>query len=74
MAEAYRCPQCGAEVPGDAPQGLCLTDRFSSGLVKTQLICPFRGAIPRESAYRAEAETLRRVEEECARFLWLGAR
>ena len=23
MAEAYRCPQCGAEVPGDAPQGLC---------------------------------------------------
>ena len=23
MAESYRCPQCGAEVPGDAPQGLC---------------------------------------------------
>ena len=23
MAEAYRCPECGAEVPRDAPQGLC---------------------------------------------------
>ncbi len=23
MAESNRCPQCGAEVPGDAPQGLC---------------------------------------------------
>ena len=23
MAESSRCPQCGAEVPGDAPQGLC---------------------------------------------------
>ena len=23
MAESYRCPQCGAEVPRDAPQGLC---------------------------------------------------
>ncbi len=23
MAESYRCPQCGAEVPKDAPQGLC---------------------------------------------------
>ena len=23
MAEAYRCSQCGAEVPGDAPQGIC---------------------------------------------------
>ncbi|MGO9114969.1 MAG: protein kinase domain-containing protein, partial [Thermoguttaceae bacterium] len=23
MAQSYQCPQCGAEVPGDAPQGLC---------------------------------------------------
>ncbi len=23
MTEPSRCPQCGAEVPGDAPQGLC---------------------------------------------------
>lgn len=23
MAESYCCPQCGSEVPGDAPQGLC---------------------------------------------------
>ena len=23
MAESYCCPQCGGEVPGDAPQGLC---------------------------------------------------
>ena len=23
MAESYRCPQCAAQVPGDAPQGLC---------------------------------------------------
>ena len=23
MTDPSRCPQCGAEVPGDAPQGLC---------------------------------------------------
>ena len=23
MAESNRCPQCGTDVPGDAPQGLC---------------------------------------------------
>ncbi|MCX7427735.1 MAG: protein kinase [Planctomycetia bacterium] len=31
MAESCRCPQCGAEVPGDAPQGLCPNCLLAAG-------------------------------------------
>ena len=32
MAETYRCPRCGAQVPGDAPQGLCPNCVLEAGL------------------------------------------
>ena len=32
MAESRCCPQCGAEVPGDAPQGLCPACMLKAGL------------------------------------------
>src|SRR4051812_27344621 len=32
MTEARRCPECGAELPGDAPEGLCPRCLFRRGL------------------------------------------
>ena len=32
MSEAHRCPQCGAEVPEDAPEGLCPNCVLKAGL------------------------------------------
>src|SRR5205807_1508492 len=32
MTDVHACPDCGAEVPGDAPQGLCPQCLLESGL------------------------------------------
>jgi len=48
MPEPYRCPQCGIEVPGDAPQGLCPNCVLQAGFAKggesqTGFECPCTG-------------------------------
>ena len=47
MVESHRCPQCGIEVPGDAPQGLCPNCVLKAGF----------GAQQSEGASQAGAES-----------------
>ena len=49
MAESSRCPQCGAEVPGDAPQGLCPNCVLKAGF-GTQQTERVRSAGPESAA------------------------
>ncbi len=47
MAESNRCPQCGAEVPQDAPQGLCPGCVLKAGF----------GTQPTDSGWRTGADS-----------------
>src|SRR4051794_13823396 len=40
MAEAHACPECGAELPADAPEGLCPSCLLHSGLASAWMLSP----------------------------------
>ncbi|NLF07144.1 MAG: protein kinase [Pirellulaceae bacterium] len=56
MAESYHCPHCGAEVPGDAPQGLCPNCVLKAGFgtQQTDSVRPARSESASGSSFDAQ--------------------